>query len=278
MTSTSPTSSSSRGHADQSAQVLPVASGNWELADGGSVRWAFTGRIGGVSLGPFAGANLSETVADDPQAIAANRAAAARLVGARAESLVVMRAEHGSAVATVGAEAGGTTVASVDALVTAADGLALMALSADCVPLVLADLDAGVVSAVHCGWRGVIAGVVPATIAAMRDAGADPERIRAVVGPRICGPCYEVGPEVADQFAQAHPNALGRAGDAVTVDVGVAVLNQLGAGGVAQVDVVDLCTAEDLGLFSYRRDGLTGRQGAIVALAATGSAGVRQDH
>ena len=141
------------------------------------VSWAATGRAGGASAGSFESLNLAEYVGDEVQAVAENRRRLAGLVGLGTEDLAVIGAVHGAA---VGLVTEGGPVDGVDALVTTSHGVALLALAADCVPLVIADSTAGVIAAVHCGWRGLGAGVVPATVAVMRDLGA--VTLEAVVG------------------------------------------------------------------------------------------------
>lgn len=239
--------------------MLPLDAGVIDAASPGGhpVSWVATGRSGGVSLPPFDTLNLAEHVGDDPDAVAANRMRCARHAGV--DQLAVMGAVHGAQVAEVH---GGGVVPGVDALVTRDPGIALLALAADCVPIALADPDAGVIAAVHCGWRGLAAGVVPAAIFAMRDLGS--LRIRAVLGPSICGPCYEVPPARIDEVRRAVGDGIaGACIDGRHLDVAAGVRAQLAAAGVG-VQVVPGCTAQDAALFSFRRDGVTGRQGMMV--------------
>ena len=149
-----------------------------------------------------------------------------------------------------------------DALVTDVADLALMVLVADCTPVLLADAEAGVVGAAHAGRPGMVAGVVPATVEAMRELGA--RRIHAVVGPSVCGRCYEVPAQMRDVAAERSPasRAVTWAG-APAIDVAAGVVEQL-----ADLDVpvrwVPGCTREDDDLFSYRRDGRTGRTAGVI--------------
>lgn len=239
--------------------MLPLDAGVFDAASPGGhpVSWVATGRSGGVSLPPYASLNLADHVGDDPEAVAANRARCARHAGT--DALAVMDAVHGAAVAEV--DRGGS-VPGVDALVTRTPGVALLALAADCVPIALADPDAGVIGAVHCGWRGLAAGVVPAALAAMRDLGA--RRISAVLGPSICGSCYEVPASRIDEVRAAVGEAIARTCVAGRhLDVGAGVRAQLERDGVRALTVAG-CTAEDARLFSFRRNGVTGRQGMMV--------------
>ncbi|MBU6244414.1 MAG: laccase domain-containing protein [Actinomycetales bacterium] len=226
-----------------------------------------TGRSGGASQGPFGRLNLAGHVGDDPADVRANRRLAAAMLGVDPEHLAVVNAVHGAEVAVV--EQGGE-VDGVDAVVTTSPGLGLLALAADCVPLALADPQAGVIGAVHCGWKGIGAGVVPAAVDAMRALGASD--ISAVIGPHVCAGCYPVSldrievlrsgtdPLVADQ-------ACLRTGDGWAIDVGAGVRAQLTALGVP-MQSIGACTAESPELFSFRRDGITGRHGMMIALTA----------
>lgn len=240
------------------------AQGQFNGTDGGRpVRWAATARSGGVSAPPFAALNLASHVGDDREAVIENRARAAALVDADPESLAILTAEHGARV--VIADAGGA-LPPADAAVTDQPGLALLALAADCAPIVLADAEAGVVAVAHCGWRGLVAGVVPAVVDTMRAAGAND--IQAVIGPSICPSCYPVGVECTAQLRDAlSPDLASTAclerGGQWFVDVAGAVRGQLHAVDV-EVELLDGCTAQDPSLFSYRRDGRTGRHGMIV--------------
>lgn len=244
--------------------MRPLAQGQFDGTDGGRpVRWAATARSGGVSSPPFDALNLASHVGDDPAAVVENRARAAGLVGVDGDALAVLTAEHGARVVVAD---GGGELPVADAALTSRPGLALLALAADCAPIVLADADAGVIAVAHCGWRGLVAGVVPAVVTAMRAAGA--RAIQAVVGPSVCPDCYPVGPECVAQIRDAvSPEVattacLERDGQWF-VDVAGTVRAQLAADGV-EVDVLAGCTAQDPELYSHRRDGRTGRHGMIV--------------
>lgn len=231
---------------------------------GGSARWAVTDRAGGVSVAPYDGLNLGDHVGDDPAAVAANRARVADgVAGARA--LVFMRQVHGTAVVEVVDPP--AEPPECDALVTASPGLALAALVADCVPVLLADPVAGVVGAAHAGRAGVRDGVVGAALDAMARLGADPTRTRAVLGPAVCGACYEVPDELRAEVAATAPAAwaVSRQGSPA-LDLRRGLAASLTARGVA-VETVGGCTREAPQWFSYRRDGVTGRFAGLVWLA-----------
>ncbi len=224
---------------------------------------AFTDREGGVSTGPWASLNLGTGGADDPSNVEANLKLVASAIGA--VRLVTMTQVHGADVAVVGPDDDQTPVA--DALVTDQAGVALLVRVADCLPVVLADEDAGVIAVAHAGRKGMQTGVVGNTVAAMKQLGA--RHISAWMGPRACGNCYEVPAQMADEVATAVPAARSTTSwGTPALDIGAGVEAQLRAAGVHVCDIgSDLCTIEDERLFSYRRQGIqSGRFGAVVVL------------
>ena len=232
---------------------------------------AVTGRDGGVSDGPYASLNLALHVGDDPRRVQGSRALLARAAGLQVDDLVVPQQVHGAGVAVVdrsSAPAGDAGVPGVDALVTSTPGLGLVVLAADCLPVVLADPAAGVVGVAHAGRQGLVAGVLQATLAAMQSLGAAPARTAAVLGPAACGRCYEVPAAMADDVESAVPGARAttRAGTA-SVDLVAGADRLLRSAGVGAVRAVGGCTLEQPDrFFSYRRDRVTGRHGALVRL------------
>ena len=232
--------------------------------------FAFTDRWGGVSAPPYHQLNLGGAVGDDPSAVRANRELAAKSLGLDPARVVWMNQVHGRSVAVVdGPWDPDGPVPEVDAVVTAQPGLALAVLVADCTPVLLADPVAGVVAAAHAGRPGLIAGVVPAAVEAMRAQGARPERIRAVLGPAVCGLCYEVPEAMRAQVAQAVPEAWSTTSwGTPAVDVPAGVRAQLAALGVTMVEKTAVCTLESADHFSYRRDRVTGRFAGYVWFAA----------
>jgi len=232
-------------------------------ADGG-----FTTRTGGVSAAPYHSLNLGLHVEDDPVRVQLNRTRAAAAAGVSVDALVFAAQVHGPKVAVVAAPAE-VPVSGVDGLVTATPGLCLMVLAADCLPVLLADPSAGVVAAAHAGRAGLVTGVLQATVAAMARLGATAAGTTAVLGPAACGRCYELPTALADQVDSAVPGSRsttwqGTAG----VDLAAGAAAVLRAAGVARLRTVGGCTIEQPGLFfSYRRDGVTGRHGALVRLA-----------
>jgi YfiH family protein len=229
-------------------------------------RRVVTDRRGGRSRSPYDTFNVGDHVGDDPDDVAANRARVAREIGVPGDRLVWMSQVHGTGVAVVDAALDGP-VADTDALVTRTPGLVLCVLVADCVPVLLADPVAGVVAAVHAGREGVRRGVVPAALAAMTRLGARPADVSALLGPAVCGACYEVPAAMQADVARVAPAAAvrtRRGTPALDLRAGLAAL--LDAAGVGEVAQDPRCTAEDPQLFSHRRDGVTGRQAGLVWL------------
>ncbi|MFC4907923.1 peptidoglycan editing factor PgeF [Actinomadura gamaensis] len=235
------------------------------VALGDGVGAAFTGRTGGVSRAPYAGLNLGGAVGDDPAAVRANRERAAAELGVEPGRTVWMRQVHGADVAFVSSPAGPD--GAVDGIVTTVPGLVLAVLVADCAPVLLADPVAGVVGGAHSGRPGTLAGVVPALVERMREHGAEPERVTAAIGPAACGSCYEVPAEMRAEVAAKVPaaHATTRAGTP-GLDLRAGIVEQLAACGVTGVRVDPRCTIETPDLFSYRRDGTTGRFAGFVWL------------
>lgn len=239
-----------------------------------SAGWVFTSRRGGVSQPPFDDWNLGAYVGDADDAVARNR----QLVGDHAglSEVVFMKQCHSANVAVV-TDAGVAEVAEVDALVTTSPNLGVAALSADCVPVALVDADAGVVAAVHSGWQGMVSDVVGAAVTQMEALGATRANVRAALGPAICGSCYPVPPERAEEAARAWPASAAVAPDGQpAIDVRAGLQQRLAELGIS-TELVGGCTAEDPHLFSYRRDQRTGRQGVVVWWTRSADRLVRED-
>ncbi|WP_236240987.1 peptidoglycan editing factor PgeF [Streptomyces sp. CC228A] len=243
--------------------------GQHDSADG--AHFAFTDRWGGVSAVPYEELNLGGAVGDDPAAVRENRNLAARALGVDPAHVVWMRQVHGRAVHVVdGPWPAEAEVPEGDAVVTARRGLPLAVLTADCVPVLLADPVAGVVAAAHAGRPGMVAGVVPATVEAMVSLGAEPARITARTGPAVCGRCYEVPAAMRDEVAAVEPAARAETGwGTPAVDVVAGVHAQLERLGVRDRRASAVCTRESADHFSYRRDRTTGRLAGYVWLDAS---------
>jgi len=241
------------------------------LAD---VPHAFLGRRGGVSGGVHAGLNVGLGSDDDREAIAENRrrAVAAVKPGAR---LVTVHQVHSPA-AVVAERWADEERPHADALVTDRPDLLLGILTADCVPVLLADPRAGVVGAAHAGWKGAIGGVVASVVAAMEGLGADRARIAAAIGPCIGRASYEVDDGflarfVADDPANERFFLAGRAGHH-QFDIEAYVASRLAEAGVRRIQTLGLDTyADEDRFFSYRRathrgEPGYGRQIALIGL------------
>lgn len=232
----------------------------------GPIEVAFTDRHGGVSSGPWESLNLGTSNGDDPELVSRNHAALAEAAGLPPGDLARMSQVHGDRVAVVADVPDSVPVA--DGLVTSTAGLGLLVRVADCVPAVLADPSAGVVGVAHAGRPGLAGGIVPATVAELRSAGA--ERLVAWLGPRVCGRCYEVPAPMRSEVADVVPAAWSTTSwGTPALDVGAGVASQLRALGVEVIDLLaddpTWCTRENDDLFSYRRQGQrSGRLGGLV--------------
>ncbi|CAN5468506.1 peptidoglycan editing factor PgeF [soil metagenome] len=225
----------------------------------------FLGREGGVSTGLYAGLNVGLGSDDERAAILRNRVIArdAVLPGA---ALVTVRQVHSADVVTVTSAFPEDARPAADALVTDRPGLLLGILTADCVPVLFADVAAGVVGAAHAGWKGALHGVTDATIAAMEALGADRARIACAIGPCIGRASYEVGEDFALRFEGVDPAnerffMEARAGHWM-FDIEAYVAARLANAGVARVAALgeDTC-AQPARYFSYRRSCLLGEPG-----------------
>lgn len=219
----------------------------------------------------FTSAELDLSDAGAPPARAA---AFARLTAALGVPVAVVRQVHGARVLDVDAVAaapasGGLldlTAFEADALVTGNRGLGLAVRVADCVPVLFADAAAGLVGAAHAGRAGLLGGVLAATVAALRERGST--RLRAWIGPHICGACYEVPDAMAADFAArtgvaASVTRWGTPG----IDLGAAARRQLATLGVPHASH-ESCTLHGAGLHSHRRDAAcAGRLAGVVWLA-----------
>jgi YfiH family protein len=223
------------------------------------LRHAFFTREGGVSEGAFESLNCGFGSADRAERVAANRARALEWIGAAPDRLATAFQVHSDRAVVAEAPWALEDRPKVDALVTRTPGLAVGVLTADCVPLLLADAEARVVAAVHAGWRGALTGVVEATLDAMAGLGAEARRIAAAIGPAIAQPSYEVGPEFPEPFLAQDAANRGffqeapRAGHFL-FDIKGFVARRLALAGVEAVTCLphDTC-AEGTRFFSYRR-------------------------
>ncbi|HME48366.1 peptidoglycan editing factor PgeF [Mycobacterium sp.] len=228
------------------------------------IRRVTTTRAGGVSAPPYDTFNLGDHVGDDPQAVAANRKRLAAAIGLHEDRLIWMNQVHGDRVAVVEGPRD-TPVDDSDALVTTTPRLALAVITADCVPVLMADARAGVVAAVHAGRVGAHRGVVARTVAAMLAAGAHVEDVSVLLGPAVSGPNYEVPDEMAAEVEAALPGSRTTSVRGTTaLDLRAGIARQLRDLGINAIDADPRCTVADPTLFSHRRDAPTGRLASLV--------------
>jgi YfiH family protein len=224
---------------------------------------AFTDRFGGVSAVPYDELNLALESGDAAESLAENHR---RVLAdfAPGDVLADLHQVHGAAV--VQADSGGFSAPpDADGVVAGEPGVTLMVRAADCVPVLLVDPGAGVIGAAHSGRSGLVAGVVPATVARMRELGA--ERITAWIGPHVCGACYEVPEAMQREVGASVPAALSTTSwGTPALDIGAGVRAQLEADAVVVHDLAR-CTRESDDLYSYRRDGeRAGRLAGLIRL------------
>lgn len=228
---------------------------------GQAITFGFTDAVGGVSQGPLTSLNLGGHVGDDPERVRENRARVARAAGVDPESFVLMHQTHSTDVAVLPAD---LSSPDADCVVTDRAGVALGVLVADCTPVLLADAEAGVIGAVHAGRPGMTGRIIDNALDAMTSLGAS--NPIAVVGPSVCGRCYEVPQEMQDAAAAVSPasRAVSWTGTPA-IDVAAGVVQQLSAREVP-VTWVPGCTRESERLFSYRGDHATGRFAGVVLI------------
>lgn len=228
------------------------------------IRRVTTTRAGGVSAPPFDTFNLGDHVGDDPAAVEANRARLAAAIKLSPERVVWMNQVHGDNVEVVSAPRA-DPLDDTDALVTSTPRLALAVVTADCVPVLMADARAGVIGAAHAGRVGAADGVVLRMLETMLGAGAHLEDISVMLGPAVSGTNYEVPEEMAADVEARLPGSrttTPRGTPALDLRAGIA--RQLTGAGVTAIDVDPRCTVADRGLFSHRRDAPTGRLASLV--------------
>lgn len=244
----------------------------------GDVPHAFLGRGGGVSTGIYAGLNVGLGSDDDREAVRENRRRAVEAISPGA-ALVTLHQVHSADVITATAPIADDARPHADALVTDRPHLLLGILTADCVPVLFADREAGVVGAAHAGWKGAIGGVTDATVAAMEKLGARRDRIAAAIGPCIARASYEVDEGFFRRFVQDDPENERFFADGVRAghhqfDIEAYVAARIAAAGIGRVEALGLDTyAGEDRFYSFRRSthrGETdyGRQISLIGLKA----------
>lgn len=214
----------------------------------------FTNRIGGVSKAPFDSANLGDHVGDDPTDVKVNRSILSDQIGI---PIAFMNQTHSDRIVLV---ENNEVIPDADSLITTTHRIAVAVMVADCIPLLLKSDIA--VAAVHVGRKGLMNQIARKTINTMRDLGA--EVIHSYIGPCICGNCYEVSKEIFDEVTAKYPSAdSSKRSGKYTLDLISALKSDL-----KDTVILDLssCVLEDKNSFSYRRDGITGRQVGVIWL------------
>lgn len=250
---------------DMAACLLPLEV-SWTAPKG--VCCLVTTRHGGVSQGMYASLNLGDHVGDDPRSVAANRAIVSRQVGAPP---VWLNQVHGTHVVDAAACIGGAAP-EADAAFTRRPGVVCAVMTADCLPVLFCDEDGRVVAAAHAGWRGLLDGVLEATVRAMNVEG---KRVLAWLGPAIGPLAFEVGDEVRAAFIGVSPEAAAAfrpaPGGKWLADIYQLARQRLARLGIRRISGGDQCTlsAADR-FFSYRRDGQTGRMASMIWIDSAG--------
>ncbi|MEL6227728.1 MAG: peptidoglycan editing factor PgeF [Pseudomonadota bacterium] len=243
---------------DQQALARPNPIQASSLAELSGIRHGFFTREGGLSTGDYRGLNVGLGSKDDRATVLENRRRVATWLGHEAAPVNTLHQVHSAAAVLIDRPFEGPPP-EADALVTATPGVNIGARAADCTPILFAEPNARIVAATHSGWRGAIGGVLEATVAKMQEAGADPTRIRAAIGPTINQPSYEVGPEFEAQFVARDPDyaryfAVPDGRRRAHFDLPQFVEDRLRATGLRHIERQTACTYENEPLFySYRR-------------------------
>lgn len=221
------------------------------------MNFRFTDSTGGKSTGAFLSRNLGFHVGDQPVSVELNRLALSEEIG---RPIQFMNQVHGNAVEHIDEYSQSSPTG--DALVTRNPKLALAVMVADCIPLLLANETS--IAAVHVGRKGLLNGVSRNALLAMRKIDSSP--ITAIIGPSICGKCYEVSQDIFEEVTSMFPQAQSQTpSGGFALDLAAALTHDLEADGVSVIDRSQ-CTVEDKFLYSYRRDGVTGRQVGLIWL------------
>ena len=225
-------------------------------------RSLFTSRNGGVSVAPFESLNLALHVGDDPGSVTKNREILASNCGEAPTAFHFMNQVHGNDISIVTKDSSPEDVPTADALFTTIQGRFLVTLIADCIPLLLRSQRA--VAAVHVGRQGLVRGVFEKTLEVFAQHNISSRDITAELGPSICGRCYEVDNQMLrDVTTQIPATAENTSQSCLNIEAGL--VSKLESAGISWKPS-GLCTLHDPGYFSYRRDGVTGRQAGVITL------------
>lgn len=223
------------------------------------IRHGFLQRTGGVSEGIYHALNCGRGSKDRREHVEENRARVAKSFGVQPQFLIGPRQAHTSRTVIATAPWDPSEAPEADAIVTATSGIVISVLTADCTPILIADESAGVIAAVHAGWKGAKAGVIESAVDAMESLGARHDRIIAALGPAISQAAYEVGPEFREAFLVAGEEnekyfSQPREGGRPHFDLLAYVKAKLSARGVEKIDDLALCTYQNESIFfSHRR-------------------------
>lgn len=252
----------------------------WEYDLGRGVRAGFTTAVGGFTHGVWGEFNLGLNVGDDPDLVMANRELLARLIDApvafttqvHGSDFVCAPAWDRSELPVQGSDRRSVGLADADAIIVTRETTAAAVLVADCVPILVADAEAGVGGVIHAGRAGLLAGVVGAAVKAMINAGARSDALRAVIGPAACGRCYEVPAAMQAEVTARIPAAASETRDNTSaLDLPAGVHAELRSAGVLAIERVATCTIESAEFYSYRRAGSagvpTGRFAGVLAFS-----------
>lgn len=221
------------------------------------MNFRFKDSTGGKSAGAFHSRNLASNVGDDPASVELNRRLLSEEIG---RPIQFMNQVHGNIVEVIDEYT--QIPLTADALVTTNPNIALAVMVADCIPLLLTNQ--GSIAAVHVGRKGLLNGVTKSALSVMSDIA--PSTITAIIGPSICGTCYEVSDDVYEEVTSAFPRSKSQTKHGgLALDLAAALSYELESNGVRVLDRTG-CTVEDRSLFSYRRDGVTGRQVGLIWL------------
>ena len=227
-------------------------------------RSLFTSRNGGVSRAPYESFNLALHVGDDATNVHQNRQILAQQFGFPLESFHFMNQVHGADIAIIDGDSNPHEVPTVDALFTSTPGKVLVTLIADCIPLLLRSPTA--VAAVHVGRQGLVRGAFESALKEFQLRDIAPSEIQAELGPSICGQCYEVDESMHRDVTHHIPaTSMKTRPQSTCLNIESGLISKLEGAGIRWKSS-GLCTMHDPGFFSYRRDGVTGRQAGILVL------------
>jgi YfiH family protein len=223
-------------------------------------RWIFTDRHDGYGHEPYDTCNLASHVGDAQLAVAANRSKFAEWLGT--DKITWPGLVHSTDVGVVDSDI--SLFPNVDVLMTTRKRHGLATMGADCVPLVAVETNKRIALTAHVGWRGAADDIIDSIKEALTELGGDVRHLHVLLGPSICGNCYQCDADRIQSVCSVLPEAKSDDGDGIDIRKGLAAaFKRLGC----TVELVGGCTAEDARYFSHRRDGVTGRQGAGVVLA-----------